>query len=564
MSSSASDSPSSKPIRAAIYLRISQDRERDGLAIERQREDCENLARFRRWETVETYVDQSKSATDKTKVRPAYDQMVADYLAGEFNAIICWDLDRLTRQPRQLEDWIDWAEERGLQLVTANGDADLGTDGGRMYARIKAAVARAEMERKSARQSSAHVQRASQGRAPKGVRPLGYTVDGDVIKREAEAVRAIYEAFNGGASLRGIARALSGIVETDTEKAQQVQGVPKLPRHTRTLVIERNKRRAAEGLKLQDVPEDGPWAESTVLGILRNPRYAGYSVYTDIKDRNRLKQANAKKKAELEAQKGEPVQAVRGKRREWRDFVVKGEDGQPVRGQWEPLVSVDLWERVQARLDDPSRITNRVGTHRRHLGSGLYLCGECDEPVRGASRGYRCKHGHINRSGADIDDFVMRTIARRLAEPDALRTVPATDSPRLAGLLAEIDEHRARIARAERDYDDGFLKAADLQRNRSRSGEAIARLEAEVRSLPRGAVNVPVLATKDPAKAFLDGDLNTQRITVETLATVRLFPWPRGSKVNLVVNGKKRTNPAFIDSIEIDFGDAVEAPTTQG
>ena len=39
----------------------------DGLAIERQREDCENLARFRHWEVVETYVDQSISASDKTK-----------------------------------------------------------------------------------------------------------------------------------------------------------------------------------------------------------------------------------------------------------------------------------------------------------------------------------------------------------------------------------------------------------------------------------------------------------------------------------------------------------------
>lgn len=555
MSTTASSSTTTPPVRAAIYLRISQDREMDGLAIERQRADCEKMARFREWEVVETYVDQSKSATDKTKVRPAYDRMVADYQAGRFSAIVCWDLDRLTRQPRQLEDWIDAAIDRGLELVTANGDADLQTNGGRMFARVKAAVARSEVELKSARQSRAQIQRAQQGRPPKGIRPLGYSVDGRVLKREAKAVQAIYEAFSGGASLRGIARALSGIVETDAEKAQQVSSVPRLPNHSRTLTIERNKKRAADGLPPKDVPDDRPWAESTVLGILRNPRYAGFSVYTDIKDRNRLRQENAEKRAELEALKGEPVLAVRGKRREWREFIVRDDDGKPIMGQWEPLVSVELWESVQNILDSDERVTNRVGTHRRHLGSGLYLCGDCEEPVRGASRGYRCKHGHINRSGPDIDDLVMRTIARRLSEPDALRTVPATDSPRLAGLLGEIDEHRAKIARAERDYDDGFLEAADLQRNRSRSNDAIARLEAEVKALPRGTVNVPVLAAENPAKAFLDGDLNTQRATVETLATVRLFPWPRGSKVNLVVDGEKRVNPRFIESVEIDFGD---------
>ena len=144
----------------------------DGLAIERQREDCENLARYRRWDVMETYVDQSISASDRTKRRSAYERMVADYEAGLLDAIVCYDLDRLTRQPRELEDWIDRAERRGLLLVTADGDADLSTDGGRMFALIKAAVARAEVERKGARQSRAQLQRARQGRVPKGGAPM--------------------------------------------------------------------------------------------------------------------------------------------------------------------------------------------------------------------------------------------------------------------------------------------------------------------------------------------------------------------------------------------------------
>ncbi len=76
----------------------------DGLVIERQREDCERIAQFRRWDVVETYVDQSVSATDRTKDRPGCGRMVVDHAAGRFDAIICYDLDRLTRQPRQLED----------------------------------------------------------------------------------------------------------------------------------------------------------------------------------------------------------------------------------------------------------------------------------------------------------------------------------------------------------------------------------------------------------------------------------------------------------------------------
>lgn len=108
--------------------------------------------------------------------RPDYDAMVASYERGELDAIICWDLDRLTRQPSQLEEWIERAEEHGLKLVTANGDADLSTDGGRMFVRIRAAVARGEVERKGARQSRAQQQRAEQGRwCSGGVRPIGAT-----------------------------------------------------------------------------------------------------------------------------------------------------------------------------------------------------------------------------------------------------------------------------------------------------------------------------------------------------------------------------------------------------
>lgn len=252
--------------KAAIYLRISLDREMDGLAIDRQREQCEALAAYRQWEVVETYVDQSKSATDRTKVRPAYDQMVADYKAGAFDAIICYDLDRLTRQPRQLEDWIDASELRGLALVTANGDADLSTDGGRMYARIKAAVARAEMERKGARQSAAQLQRAKQGRAPKGMRPLGYTVNGDVIPDEAEAVRAIYRLFtrtDHRESLRSLARGLSG--------TEPIDGLDPRPKHSHVVSAERAQRRLAEGKAPRPIEPDGEWSPSTVLGILRNP-----------------------------------------------------------------------------------------------------------------------------------------------------------------------------------------------------------------------------------------------------------------------------------------------------
>lgn len=117
---------STRRVRAAVYLRISLDATGEGLAVERQEQDCVEIARRRGWKVVKTYTDNSISAYDKAKRRPAYDQMRDDYDRNEFDALVCWDLDRLTRQPRQLEDWfrVRW----GLQGRTDAEDA-LGPDG---------------------------------------------------------------------------------------------------------------------------------------------------------------------------------------------------------------------------------------------------------------------------------------------------------------------------------------------------------------------------------------------------------------------------------------------------
>ncbi|WP_458690819.1 recombinase family protein [Nocardia tengchongensis] len=79
-----------------IYLRVSLDTSGEGLAVERQLEDCRRIAEARGWSICEIYTEKPISAFAKTKKRPAYDRMVEDYRAGRFNALITWDLDRLT------------------------------------------------------------------------------------------------------------------------------------------------------------------------------------------------------------------------------------------------------------------------------------------------------------------------------------------------------------------------------------------------------------------------------------------------------------------------------------
>ncbi|MDK1359653.1 recombinase family protein [Arthrobacter sp. zg-Y1219] len=491
---------SSEQRRAAIYLRISQDRENTRLGVDRHREDAEALVAARRWTPAGVYEDNDISGKGHKK-RPAFERLLKDIESRLIDVVVAQEWPRLERNRADGVRIIETAQRNHVLLTFAKGsDIDCTTAAGRLSADMFSAIARNEIEVKAERQSRAQRQRAQQGRPPKGVRPLGYAGNGDVIEHEAKAVRKIYAAFSSGASLRSIAAALSG-------EGNDLSAIPALPRHNRTLMLERNARRTESGLEPRPVPDDSAWAPSTVLGILRNPRYAGYSTYTP-----------------------KEVLTNGDRRRSWRAQILRDDHGEPILGIWDRIVNLDVWETVQDRLDDPARITNRAGTDRKHLGSGLYRCGMCDKAVKTHSQRYRCA-GHIMRSREQIDDFVVEAVRRRLRLPDLRDLLPSADAPRMRELKADIDDHRARIHRAQRDYDQEIIEGFDLKRIRDRENAAIDILEVERLRLTVTTSAHAVLGSSDPVGTFDAGDLGLRRSTIEMLCEVHLFSHPRGVRI---------------------------------
>lgn len=110
-------------MRAGIYARISSDREGDGLGVNRQLEDCEQLAEQRGWAVAETYVDDDVSAYSG-KARPEYARMLDDLRTGSINGVLVYHLDRLHRQPKELEEFFEVCEAAGVRdLASFTGDS---------------------------------------------------------------------------------------------------------------------------------------------------------------------------------------------------------------------------------------------------------------------------------------------------------------------------------------------------------------------------------------------------------------------------------------------------------
>jgi site-specific DNA recombinase len=198
------------PQLACIYCRMSEDREGGGLGVDRQREDCEQLAAQLGLTVIRVYTDNDLSAYSG-KPRPGYQQMLEDLRASTYGTVIAWHTDRLHRSPAELEEYIDVCEPRAVQTRTVKaGHLDLTTATGRMIARQLGVQARYEVERMIERQRRAREQKVQRGEWSGGPRPYGWEADGVTpVPAEIAVIREVTDAVLAGASIRSIAADLN-------------------------------------------------------------------------------------------------------------------------------------------------------------------------------------------------------------------------------------------------------------------------------------------------------------------------------------------------------------------
>ncbi|WP_198414164.1 recombinase family protein [Cryobacterium adonitolivorans] len=234
------------PIAAAAYARISSDPTGQGLGVQRQLEDCRKLAESRGWSIAEEYVDNDVSAFGP-KSRPAYVRMLDDLARGLRDGVVVYNLDRLHRQPRELEDFNAICKRAGVRhVITVTVDVDLGNDDGLFMARVIAAFAAKESGRKSARIKRQALQRAEQGRpSPSFRRPFGYTQDQMfVVESEAAVIKDLVARYIAGESISSLTAWLS------REEVPTVSGAA--------------------------------WSPTSVRSVIRSPRIAGLRTHNSV------------------------------------------------------------------------------------------------------------------------------------------------------------------------------------------------------------------------------------------------------------------------------------------
>lgn len=445
---------------AAVYARISRDSEGDALGVARQVEDCRALAERAGLTVREVYSDNDigASTASRKKARPGYDRLLADARAGHVSVVIAYSNSRLTRRLRELEDLISLHDQYGTRILTVVSGED------------NLATADGRMvARIKASVDAAEAERTAER----------------VTRKHLELAQA-GRVVGGGHRPFGYEPDQKTIRESEAALIRQavddvLAGMP-----LRRIVLRWNDAGVLTGGGKQ-------WTNGLLLQFLRSPRLAGWRVHR---------------------RKGVKWTAV--------PPVAVGKDGQPVRGEWSPILSDEAHRALVARLasgtDKRSHVPRRNA--RRYLLTGTLRCGKCNGPMYankvGDSHYYRCDAPGCSNSasGRGVDAWVAERV---VAAAELISATPTGEPSPVAARLDELNRHIGDVNDLITDLMDGFkarhISAAVAFANVTELEERRAVLAAE-----RDAAEADVLATEPShvdAAAWKAMDTDAKRGVVE-------------------------------------------------
>lgn len=176
-------------------------------------------------DSITWYIEDNTSAFKKKKVkrvdangneydayrviRPVWHTALHALRTGQIDCLVVWDLDRLARDLRDLEDGIEVVEHfPGTTILSATASSiDLTTDAGRAWARVMVTMNNKQSADTARRVKREHASAAQAGIPRGGTRPFGYEDDKSTIRPdEAALIREAAELLLGGSSLSAICR----------------------------------------------------------------------------------------------------------------------------------------------------------------------------------------------------------------------------------------------------------------------------------------------------------------------------------------------------------------------
>jgi site-specific DNA recombinase len=225
-------------------------------------------------------------------------------------------------------------------------------------------------------------------------------------------------------------------------------------------------------------------------------------------------------------------------------------------GGWPAILGKDAHRAICSYLSSPSRRVT-TGPARRHLLSGIAVCGACGAPLAiggtGSRKQYRCRPhsrglaagSHAGRLAARLDEFAAALAKGRLKREDAALLLRADHGEQRRALLAREVELQADHDALWPMWRRKVITDAELTSGRAEVTADLERVRARLAELDQADVLAPMLA--DPEAAWERADISVKRAVVAALMYITVFPSRQGRPA-----GIPRGEPWFdVDSIDV-------------
>ncbi|MET7289880.1 recombinase family protein [Streptomyces sp. NPDC005573] len=153
--------------------------------------------------------------------------------------------------------------------------------------------------------------------------------------------------------------------------------------------------------------------------------------------------------------------------RTYHGEILVGEDGEPVKGNWEQINTLEEWEAVCAAVAERKQKHPGRSLARKYLLSGIARCGLCKAKIRGqinnrwqpgskaARYTYQCSVvnggcGKVGRVGEPVDRLMVQLVLEEQRARAAVTAVPADQQWLRENELRQVSQDIAQLVDAER------------------------------------------------------------------------------------------------------------------
>jgi site-specific DNA recombinase len=206
---------STKPVRCAIYTRVSTDRglDQEFNSLDAQYEAASAYIKSQAhagWTLIRSRYDDGGYSGGSTD-RPDLQRLLDDIRARKIDVIVVYEVDRLTRSLADFAKLVELFDAHGVSFVSVTQQFNTTTSMGRLTLNVLLSFAQFEREVTSERIRDKIAASKRKGIWVGGNLPLGYEMkDGKIaiVEEEAELVRSIYRRYLELGSVNALVRDL--------------------------------------------------------------------------------------------------------------------------------------------------------------------------------------------------------------------------------------------------------------------------------------------------------------------------------------------------------------------